>query len=380
MNVDNLGQAIEVLQRVDVLVDDQSCVNGRARSLLCRACEQACPIKAIALDVDRIDLDERSCTGCGACVPACPAGALRLTVFDPQRFLDALADTPIAHVHCSESKDGGGGVVIPCAMLLDGRLAAAAMAAGVDEMVLHSRPECHECRRGDATAALDQARADLRRWFGTNAMTLRAVQPGEKAGGGKAQREDQIKASRRNFLRLAGAKAAASVAWLVPIADQRSAPASAGIFVPGAFKQHPVLYQQVLARHAEALPWIEETLLPWVGRSFTESCSACGVCADRCPTGALGRMAAPSMTGIGFVAATCTNCGLCAAICPEHTIRATPTRSVAAVTAPGHLLVSRPLTACARCGQGFTATDGETVCPRCANEQAMDEDWLEMLA
>lgn len=379
MNVDNLGQAIEVLRHADVLVDDQLCVNGRARSMLCRACENACSASAITLGLDRVDVDEHACTGCGACVPACPAGTLQSTVFDPQRFLNALGTSTTVHVHCSESKDGGGGVVIPCHMLLDGRLAAAAMAAGVDEMVLHRRSECGDCRRGDATARLDATRADLERWFGNNAMILRDVRPGDTAGRGKAQHEDQIRASRRNFLRLAGAKAAASIAWLVPVAEFKPPVAVQGISV-GAFKQQVVAYQRALAQQVASLPWQEDALMPWVGRSFADTCSACGVCADRCPTGALSRHFGQGVAGVAFTASVCTNCGLCSAICPEHSVRAAPSRSVAAVVSPRSLLVSRALTACDQCGQGFNAVAGETVCPQCGNEQAMDEDWLAMLA
>ncbi|WP_291718869.1 4Fe-4S dicluster domain-containing protein [Magnetospirillum sp. 64-120] len=381
MKIDNLDRAIEVLGHVDVLADEQLCVNSRARSLYCRSCESACAAAAITLDADGVEVDERLCTGCGACVPSCPAGVFRLAVFDPQRFLDAAAQSAVAHVHCSESQDGGGGVVIPCHMVLDGRLAAAAMSLGVREMVLHGRLECRDCRRGDANPSVQRARADLDRWFGDAAMVLRPALAGERAGREEpVHREDQIKASRRNFLRLAGARAAASAAWLVPLAEPQSAVPMPGISVPGAFKHQPVAYQAVLAGHVADLPWRDDVVLPWVGRSFAPSCSVCAVCAERCPTGALSRVTRENLSGIGFTAALCTNCGLCAIVCPEKSVRAQPARSADAVTAPGRMLALHQIGACVRCGQDYAAIDGADVCPHCAKEAGMDEDWLEMLA
>lgn len=379
MKLDDLDRAIEVLGHVDVLADEQLCVNSRARTIYCRSCESACTVGAITLDAEGVEVDERICTGCGACMPSCPTGVFRLTVFDPQRFLDAVAGSATAHVHCAESRDGGGGVVIPCHMVLDGRLAAAALSVGVTEMVLHNRPDCRDCRRGDADPSVKRARADLDRWFGGAAMVLRPALPGERAGQEPIQREDQIKASRRNFLRLAGARAAASVAWLVPLAEQRPMAAMPGISVPGSFKHQPVAYQAVLAGHVENLPWRDDVVLPWVGRSFAPSCSVCGVCADRCPTGALGREKRDTLSGIGFIAALCTNCGLCTVVCPEKSVLAQPARTVDAVTAPGRMLALHQIGPCVRCGQDHAVIDGGDVCPQCAKEAGMDEDWLEML-
>lgn len=53
------------------------------RGIACRACEDLCPETAISArpqpgGVTRIEVDDDTCTGCGACVAACPAAAIEV--------------------------------------------------------------------------------------------------------------------------------------------------------------------------------------------------------------------------------------------------------------------------------------------------------------
>lgn len=51
--------------------------------IACRACEDACAVRAIRFEprlggVDRLSIDIGTCSGCGECLPVCPVSALSL--------------------------------------------------------------------------------------------------------------------------------------------------------------------------------------------------------------------------------------------------------------------------------------------------------------
>lgn len=376
MNVDSLGRAIAVFRNDDLVIDEDFCLNDRARREVCRDCAAACPPAAIRPGVGTIELDEDACTGCGACVPACRAGALRLVVFDPARFLASLDGHPVAHVHCAESRDGGGGVVLPCHAMIDARLAAAAAAAGTTELVLHGIDGCAACKRGDATEPLGETRGALRRWFGDRAPVLRAPEKNER-GQGAQRHHDQRHANRRGFLGIAGLRAVAAATWLVPVPDRGPQPAPPGICPPGVFRQRAASYQEPLATAVDALPWRDGQALPWYPRHFTEACTVCQVCALRCPTGALAAEQSADRRAVTYGAALCTNCGLCGHVCPENAVKAESAMTAEAVATPRRVLAAVTLSRCGTCGHSF-AGDG-TLCPECSNENAMDDEWLAML-
>ncbi|MBF0354855.1 MAG: 4Fe-4S binding protein [Alphaproteobacteria bacterium] len=368
------------LFRTSYLLDDfDLCVNSRARKVICKACEKACGPQAIKPGVDAIDLNEQDCTTCGACVPVCPSSALRLSVFDPVRFLEAAASLDELHIHCSESRDGGGGIVIPCHLMIDKRLAAVATRGGQRDLILHARPQCHECSRADARAHIPELAKALKRWFGDQARTVRWASPGETTEKEPAQHLDQALANRRNFLKLAGARAISNVSWLIPATPQAlGVPEPRAIFVPGEFRRKQDPYQQALAEVGAAFAWRENALLPFLARKISEECTQCCICAERCPTGALGRQHGPGWMGIDYDVRDCTNCGLCTSVCPVSAITAQVLRSWAEVLETRLLLARANLARCEQCGQSFRSDD-QKVCPACANEAETDDAWMAML-
>jgi ferredoxin len=87
------------------------------------------------------------------------------------------------------------------------------------------------------------------------------------------------------------------------------------------------------------------------------------------------------MRRISFDPAFCMNCGLCQQICPQDAIRPRLMQSVAEATAPRAVLMDRAMRQCEVCRGGFFSSDPAShLCPVCANEREMDEEWLEMLS
>ena len=42
----------------------------------CGACESECPVGAISMGADHMQIDASACVDCGACESACPTGAI----------------------------------------------------------------------------------------------------------------------------------------------------------------------------------------------------------------------------------------------------------------------------------------------------------------
>ena len=378
-----LEETVSTVDGSALRIDEDLCLNLRGRNLFCYSCATACPAAALRLSADAITIDEARCTGCGACLPVCPAGVLSLSSFAAQSFLDAIANHPHSHIHCSASHDKDGGVVVPCHTVLDARLFAAAMARGSKTLYLHGLERCGDCPKGNAMAHVARQRARLHQWFGAeHALELAAAPAGANMPDSMVRRENQPHQGRRQFLSLAGAQAltlSGITAGLAPTEDTALEKEPAPFFQNAIDRQRPAAYQALLAEHADTLPWLDYQI-PWQGRTLTGQCSACLACALRCPTGALQAEETETSRAITFDLSCCTSCGLCERICPMQAVQPHPVTGVAALDAPRTVLMVRQQRGCARCGHRF-APEAEhgMLCPACRNEQALNEQWLAML-
>ncbi|HBY93632.1 MAG TPA: hypothetical protein DEP84_06625, partial [Chloroflexi bacterium] len=102
------------------------------------------------------------------------------------------------------------------------------------------------------------------------------------------------------------------------------------------------------------------------------ACSACGLCARFCPTGALHYLAEGSQFALSFQAAVCIDCGICARACPENAVHFAPELAAPALLSPStEPLVAGRLRACEVCGEPTAWHDSETTpgeparCYRC---------------
>ncbi|HHH39708.1 MAG TPA: hypothetical protein ENK50_09050 [Sedimenticola sp.] len=390
MNPLERNDALALLADSDLVIDEELCLNLRGRIEFCSACADQCHRDALELTTDAVTLLTERCTGCGGCVPACPAGVMRLTGFSPVRFLASAQGLEPLHLHCGESRDGGGGVVIPCFKLLDARLVAALAGEGGKEILLHGMAQCGPCPRGDARPVLAGLEARLEAWFGDRAPVVAEAAAGSGGAAGERKREDQPHMDRRHFLRLLGAKATAgATAWFCPAADSAEQEADLlPFFQADGQPRRPVIYQGVLAGRVErlpwrqdrSLPWRQDRSLPWRSRTIGEGCSACLVCAERCPTGALQAREQGPDREIGFDVSLCTDCGLCQRLCPEDAVVTGPVPDAQALQRGRERLMHRRASPCRGCGQPFLAEgDHGDLCPVCRNEQDLDDEWLAML-
>lgn len=383
MQFTDKNKASDQLRLSGLIIDEELCINLRGRMMLCSACQQACPSEALTLSVDAVDLDKAKCTGCNSCTRHCAAGALHSSGFIPERFLSTLSAEQAVHVHCRNSHDKGGGVVIPCHQVLDERLLSAARADGVSEIFLHGLERCASCDMGDARAHIESLKQQLTLWLGEQAIQLHRAQP-RSAVAGAREYQDQATLDRRSFLRFGGAKAVQSVAqWVVPglsLEEEEEQQDAQPFYQADEFIQRPSLYLAALLERVQQVPWAQSAELPWPGRSVSEACTVCLSCAERCPTGALSRQQNNQLRSLSYDAALCTNCQLCENICPVQAFIVNPLESINEVLSGRSLLNQVAQTVCAQCATAFTAAAHQTLCPICINEQNIDDEWLDMLS
>jgi len=361
-----------------LLIDEVACVNVRGRMKICTACQDACQWGALSLSLDYVSLDVSRCTACGACVPGCPTGAMQLEEFSPRGFLQSLDRQPTVHIHCSASCDSESGVAIPCHSILDARLLAAANALGTGFFHLHGLSQCSHCSKGNATAHASLMQKTLRTWFGQQAPSVISVPGNVDEEEMDCRQNDQSIRSRRSFLHDAGLWATAGAAvWLLP-------PVNANDNVPMASpsplvrmnleKKHPAAYQALLLEQVSDLPWRQ---FPWWKRNITEACTACLVCTQLCPTGALAVWSKPATRGIDFDLGLCTSCRLCERLCPEQAIRIDEAGSVDDIVYGRISLVTRTEHTCAACLQVYVPdADASELCHACKKERKLKEEWL----
>lgn len=358
-------------------VTEGYCINLRGRLEACDLCQRVCHADAITLTLGEVTIDPVACAGCGACVPACPAGAITHDGFDPEALIAGAISDGVARIGCRQS--GGDGLPVPCHRMLDARMMAALFAEGAERIELIGLESCHGCPGGDARPALRATLRDLTKWFGEAA-------PAVVAAGKRAQARDDAPAraarravGRRRLLR--GAFVALSdpppEPHAIPSFDDFAAAEDTG----EGFSARPVPYQQALARRRASLPFREDGPVGATGRLIGEECSGCMVCADLCPTGALGGEAEPGHRLVSFDPALCTNCTLCLKVCPMDAISARALRGVAEVMEGRRALYARSEQICVECGGSFAPDQGSgAFCPKCENDHEMDDEWLEMLS
>lgn len=101
---------------------------------------------------------------------------------------------------------------------------------------------------------------------------------------------------------------------------------------------------------------LEHTGLPFgQARVDEDRCSLCGLCAARCPTGALSYEERGREATLRFAAADCAGCDLCVAACPERALEIVRQLREPEPEAAPVVLKSAGLRRCRRCGREYAA-------------------------
>jgi formate hydrogenlyase subunit 6/NADH:ubiquinone oxidoreductase subunit I len=348
----------------------EDCVRTRSRAATCSACVDACPTGAVGLsEAGAVSIDLGRCVSCALCQAACPTEALRAP-FDVAAFVARAG----ASLRCGE--DG-----LPCV----GALAAedlVVLARRHGGLLLQAAPGCAAAaRHGQAARQAAEAGVLLRALGEAAAIRLLELPaapaaPGGSEIGGLARREllrRLVPGLAGPAERPAGPGRQAGRIDLEPArldAQRMRRPRAA----PTARRQ------RLLAGLAGVAPAGTEIADDEIGFASSKkldpaACTACRLCVNTCPTGALS--ASVLWQELRFDASRCVRCGLCHDVCAPRALGRGARLPVEQLLRPGQRVLGRlTIGACGECGALFKREGGAALCPRC---QDLDDEARELV-
>jgi Fe-S-cluster-containing hydrogenase component 2 len=371
--------ALDRLQEAAVRAIPDRCLNRRHKDNRCALC-LACPTGAITAAALSVQVNPEKCVACGLCASVCPTEAF--TVKGP-----ALADLlrlaaggrgASLEVACprrspfEKSRSSAGAVLrVSCLGWLSPSILIAMVAQGITGFWLDDTA-CATCPIGSAHEAIERAADTANRlltFLGRPPAVALYTKDADRLGKTRSLEvwdPEQPVYSRRDLF---SAFRRAATQTAVRVADQ-AMPAPAPAKLP-----HRVPAQRALL--SVALPHLIVGSVPAgslsglpLGRvEVSQACTACGLCARLCPTGALVFAQAGERYSLSFSVTECLGeaCRLCRLICPVQAVK------LAEQAAPSQLVNVAPLTLragtlvpCSRCGARMAApADGLAVCHAC---------------
>lgn len=277
----------------------------------CTRCADVCPHAAVTV-THTVVIEESRCTSCGLCVQECPTGALEF-------------DLPVAIAALNEQRQDGEETLqlrcarasaaapsLPCLGRVTPALLSAAGAYGLPLTLW--RGDCADCAVGGPEVparveavvretarlrgATTPAQVELREALGSGGAGSGDAGAGG-AGGGRA-------VGRRGMLGGALRQAAGLLGEAIP---ERPLP-----FVDWSVPKERVPAEWVWRRHSLTPPPQEQTF--WPAPVIDDACTDCPVCANVCPTEAIGREVLGSDSTLTLNLAACTGCEACIRSCP----------------------------------------------------------------
>jgi Fe-S-cluster-containing hydrogenase component 2 len=374
---------LDRLQPVAIRVAPERCLNRRHKDSKCSLC-LACPTGAIVTTAMSVMVSAEKCVTCGLCVSVCPTEAF--SVQGPAHAdllrLAAGGRGAVLEVACprrspiERSRSPAGAVLrVSCLGWLSPSLLVAMLAQGISNLWLDDST-CADCLTGSAHETIVRAVETANRLVG-----LFGRSPGVALYTGSPERLGTARTlevwdprrpvySRRDlftaFRRVATQTAAT-------VADQ-ALPAPAPAKLPRHLPAHRALLSAALPRLlVEGASAGSVSGLPVGKVEVSPGCTACGLCARICPTGALAFAKAQGEYSLKLSVTKCLGeaCRLCSLICPVQAV------GFAKQASPAELVNESPLTlragsvvACSRCGAPMAApstnqADGQAVCHIC---------------
>jgi ferredoxin len=392
----------EQFEAAPVRVAPERCLRRRHKEAPCRRCLEACPTQAIT-EGDQIALDAKRCVGCGLCVHLCPTETFRGSAGSAGKLLKVLGALSDGSVEFAcDRKDSLGltraevsHVVKVKACLgtlsLPTLLAAAAQGATNDRsgsaarLWLNDEP-CLDCPIGSVQSEIRRTVEATNRLlvaygWGPSVFTYSGW---PELLAGESQERPVVQGdlplySRRDFFsslrsQAQGALVSAMVEKL-PVETGQDVEYKLAHRVPSGHRS----LARILTRLGQPLPERLETAgLPFGAVSIRGDCTACGLCARLCPSGALSFVDDEEFFVINFNAVDCLDCTICSLICPADAVVFEPEldpRQLAA-NVP-QILRAGKLAPCQKCGTPCATEHDEPLCYVCHQRQGQSwrVDW-----
>ncbi|MBI5650039.1 MAG: 4Fe-4S binding protein [Chloroflexi bacterium] len=361
MNLLAVAEKLAPADRPPVALDAARCVRAQDKLATCEQCVRACPVDALRFDAS-IALDEKICVACGLCLRVCPVDAFTGDdgVTDLMNWLARLHAQAVELV-CPRHPDPTKGQN-ENAIVLRANTCLAALGASVYLRLLSQvssvavrMDACAECAIGRVQPHIADALDAARQFFPERVIAITEKPPSPKIRAVYDAKSPPV--SRRDFFRVLTGESvrAATIAFTNESTPTSAAPRERQRVIH-ALKQLTLADLNVPAAFTGAIRLRAD-----------DKCTACGVCARACPTGAMQFSITDNTTyRLTCSVAQCTDCGVCGDVCePQALQRAgAPTLAEFIASAP-MTLHTGALKQCAKCNARFAAHLEGNLCPIC---------------
>jgi formate hydrogenlyase subunit 6/NADH:ubiquinone oxidoreductase subunit I len=362
----------------DITTLPNLCKRVRFRKSDCRRCIEVCPDDAIALELGPVVSDR--CSDCGLCQNACPTEAIRSGLRTEWYLLNRAASLLRQDgesgrpkrlvVRCGEAQSQGGDALpVSCLGGVSENVIIGAALLGFDRVSLVTGV-CSGCRVEHGEELLSRsvtcATAVLESMALLENISIAVVQePGERERmWGRREIFSSVARHMRHHAALFGHRTERAIRGHL----SRELGGEGRAETPSPRRE---LLREFLGRSERASRAViaYRRDFPWGRIRVREAeCSACGVCARVCPTGAIcEEVEKGSHYRLHFDASACTNCGLCQEAC--SLIEFDELFALADIAGgQSRIVASVELSSCVVCGEVVPSGRGEA-CPTCKKRQ-----------
>lgn len=367
------------------------CLNTRFRAVNCTRCADACPAAgAITVTNGHPTLAADACVQCGLCLHYCPTNAFIRPDNLSGKLIQSVATLPAGPVDvlCSRHPCPDIG---PSPQAVQTRHCLAALSPAVllelaqaGHNIWLDDNHCSACPLGRVHAALGETVAEANGWASLlpDAGTIRLQGSGDLKAGLSARpvvQAEQPPVSRRGLLGAVKRMARESVppppapalvqgGKTVPVSARLPQSIPLGRSRVLALLEAAPQDSPVTPHSAAALPLADIKI-------DSQRCTACGLCARFCPTGALKFLSDDNEFALTFQPGLCLGraCSICALACPEQAVALNP------VALSPTVLLKRPLAAgsltrCVKCAEPMAPmANRPNLCYACRTQNDSDD-------
>lgn len=348
-----------------LVFDAASCVRASSFASNCQKCIDICPVQTIKFTSNLPSFTPIECIECGGCAGVCPTGSFSLTEFNVINFSFEYFKNPQI-LSCKSNT--------PCLAVFNTE-ELISLALGSNENLVLDIGHCETCEIREKLypqiiSNIEEAK------FILSAFSSKKIKS-ENIGLESVETANE-ESNRRDFLH--SFKPINAIKHKVEFDEivNKDELKSFGIDDSGISKiknkkipdkrklLFALLKQEEKPKRYET---IDSNDISFSSQKYIDqNCTNCQICYRICPTGALSN--SNNFSEIHFDAMLCVKCHLCHDVCVENAIHVQPSFEIKEFFEPtGRVLANFVIKRCDECGNSFTYTGGDVVCPRCRTEE-----------